>query len=186
MLRGCIHQSYDLQAADVYDFFSKCAHRPYPFKTLTTVASSETSSSPSSTDSASSPQQQPQQEQEHLVLSSISPSAATRTRLASQVPELLPRGQPSQSISSTADEAKRLRLDPALSTLTLSLSNDSVDMKLETNSRPHQNGRAVEDKNGNVSTPMNMDGLETSTPSGFSRHELVRLMVQSLQSLGYR
>ncbi|KAI7824683.1 WD40-repeat-containing domain protein [Gamsiella multidivaricata] len=33
-----------------------------------------------------------------------------------------------------------------------------------------------------------MDGLEASviTPSGFSRHELVRLMVQSLQSLGYK
>ncbi|KAI8605976.1 WD40-repeat-containing domain protein [Dissophora ornata] len=33
-----------------------------------------------------------------------------------------------------------------------------------------------------------MDGLETGgiTPSGFSRHELVRLMVQSLQSLGYK
>ncbi|KAF9354010.1 hypothetical protein BGX26_008228 [Mortierella sp. AD094] len=47
----------------------------------------------------------------------------------------------------------------------------------------------TEDKNGhNASMYMSMDGLEGSeiSPSGFSRHELVRLMVQSLHSLGYK
>ncbi|KAF9380789.1 hypothetical protein BGX21_002274, partial [Mortierella sp. AD011] len=47
----------------------------------------------------------------------------------------------------------------------------------------------TEDKNGhNASICMSMDGLEGDgiSPSGFSRHELVRLMIQSLHSLGYK
>ncbi|KAG0198512.1 hypothetical protein BGX28_008047 [Mortierella sp. GBA30] len=57
---------------------------------------------------------------------------------------------------------------------------------------PQHNGTCVtsaEDKNGidNMSLSL-MDGVDSSatTPLGFSRHELVRLMVQSLQSLGYQ
>ncbi|KAF9112035.1 hypothetical protein BGX27_004054 [Mortierella sp. AM989] len=63
-------------------------------------------------------------------------------------------------------------------------------MKPEAESHSQNNGSHVsmsEDKNGHNAF-MTMDGLEGNgiTPSGFSRHELVRLMVQSLQSLGYK
>ncbi|KAG0042243.1 hypothetical protein BGZ83_000735 [Gryganskiella cystojenkinii] len=70
-------------------------------------------------------------------------------------------------------------------------------MKPETESRAHsQNGSTHpiitqdEGHNGQEDTSMAMtvDSLDPSawTPMGFSRHELVRLMVQSLQSLGYK
>ncbi|ORZ20910.1 WD40-repeat-containing domain protein [Lobosporangium transversale] len=69
-------------------------------------------------------------------------------------------------------------------------------MKPDTDPRPNQNGThtsssSAEDVNGNGATTsslMSVDSLQASstTPFGFNRHELVRLMVQSLQSLGYR
>ncbi|KAF9202396.1 hypothetical protein BGZ49_007430 [Haplosporangium sp. Z 27] len=61
-------------------------------------------------------------------------------------------------------------------------------MKPENESN-NSHAATTEDKNGhNATMCMGMEGLEGSgiTPSGFSRHELVRLMVQSLQSLGYK
>ncbi|KAG0295600.1 hypothetical protein BGZ97_004794 [Linnemannia gamsii] len=67
-------------------------------------------------------------------------------------------------------------------------------MKPETESRHHHNGThthipSTEEKNGHSAGSMSMhvDGIDSdTTPSGFSRLELVRLMVQSLQSLGYQ
>ncbi|KAF9932513.1 hypothetical protein BGZ67_004708 [Mortierella alpina] len=64
-------------------------------------------------------------------------------------------------------------------------------MKPETDSRALHNGTrraSAEDKNGagSMALSTSMDGIDgVTTPLGFSRHELVRLMVQSLQSLGY-
>lgn len=154
--------------------------------TIATVASSR-ASSPSSSDLASSPQQL-QQEQQESAHSSTPPSVVTRTRLASQVPELSLRGQPS-STSSFSDGLKRIRLDPLPPSPSSHI--DSADMKPEADSYPHQNGThatSTEVTNGGASTSMIVDNQENDaiTPSGFSRHELVRLMVQSLQSLGYK
>ncbi|KAF9362637.1 hypothetical protein BGX34_005779 [Mortierella sp. NVP85] len=153
--------------------------------TIATVASSR-ASTPASSDLASSPLQQLQQEQQESAHSSTPPSVVTRTRLASQVPELSPRSQPSSSSSLASDDSKRIRLDT-------SPSKPSSDMKPETDSYPHQNGTHVTSTEvangvGVTSTSMVVDSQESEsiTPSGFNRHELVRLMVQSLQSLGYK
>ncbi|KAG0264421.1 hypothetical protein BG011_006897 [Mortierella polycephala] len=65
-------------------------------------------------------------------------------------------------------------------------------MKPETNSRAQHNGTRhvtpTEETNGLDTMSLSMDGANANatTPFGFSRHELVRLMVQSLQSLGYK
>ncbi|KAG0001041.1 hypothetical protein BGZ65_003846, partial [Modicella reniformis] len=66
-------------------------------------------------------------------------------------------------------------------------------MKPDVDPHTHPNGTrpaSTEEKNGvgAASTSMAVDSPEKDmiTPSGFSRHELVRLMVQSLQSLGYK
>lgn len=65
-------------------------------------------------------------------------------------------------------------------------------MKPESESRHYHNGThapSTEDTNGHSAGSMSMhvDGVDSdTTPSGFSRLELVRLMVQSLQSLGYQ
>ena len=70
-------------------------------------------------------------------------------------------------------------------------------MKPETESRVHsQNGGTHsalsqdDDRNGqeDIAMAMTLDSPDPNawTPMGFSRHELVRLMVQSLHSLGYK
>jgi len=65
-------------------------------------------------------------------------------------------------------------------------------MKPETHNRSSTNGQSSgsSSRNDQEDVPMTMT-LESPnpnvlTPTGFSRHELVRLMVQSLQSLGYK
>ncbi|KAI1306428.1 hypothetical protein EDD11_004759 [Mortierella claussenii] len=64
-----------------------------------------------------------------------------------------------------------------------------IDPRHPLNNGTHASSSS-EEKNGNgtASSSMSIDGLQASamTPCGFSRHELVRLMVQSLQNLGYQ
>ncbi|KAF9193419.1 hypothetical protein BGZ50_007491 [Haplosporangium sp. Z 11] len=175
-----------------------------------TVASSTPPSSTSSPDLATSSQaqaayinqqtQQQQQQQQQSELNPFSaivasqPQSSRQTRLASQVPELSTRSQSSSSAFS--EELKRPRLElsnehsPKADSIKIPAALDQ--MKPETNSRAQHNGTRhvtpTEETNGQDAMSLSRDGANANatTPFGFSRHELVRLMVQSLQSLGYK